>query len=109
MENDKFQELVIEKLERNDKFQELVIERLEKLEQGQNRLEERMLRLEAKVENEIEVGLKALLHDNRSLVESSFERIFAAAKELTDRQESLNMQLYKHDDIFRKIAETAAG
>ncbi|MCL6557505.1 MAG: hypothetical protein K6U74_01650 [Firmicutes bacterium] len=73
-ENRKFQEYVFQELQENRKFQEMVIRQLQALTEGQAKLEANLLKLETKIENQVIEKLRGL-YDDREMQNDRLDRI----------------------------------
>lgn len=74
MNNERFQELILMRLEDNEKFQVLVLEQLKALTEGQVKLEATLLKLETNIENEVIDKIRGL-YDDREVQNERFDRI----------------------------------
>lgn len=117
MENEKFQELVLKRLEDNEKFQASVLEQLKALNQGQAKLEvdvkdfkfgqnkleanqlnlvANQLKLETKIEHDVIDNIRSLF-DDRQVHLDYFAEIRKSQVRVEERLETLHHRVISQD------------
>ena len=85
----------------NEKFQELVLQQLQGLAEGQQKLESKVDKLETRMENEVIDKIRALF-DDRSMSQDYFASIKDSLARIEDRVEFLGRRNIDTDSKLRE-------
>ena len=85
----------------NEKFQELVLQQLQGLAEGQQKLESKVDKLETRMENEVIDKIRALF-DDRSMGQDYFASIKDSLTRIEDRVEFLGRRNIDTDSKLRE-------
>ena len=85
----------------NEKFQELVLQQLQGLAEGQQKLESKVDKLETRMENEVIDKIRALF-DDRSMGQDYFASIKDSLARIEDRVEFLGRRNIDTDSKLRE-------
>ena len=85
----------------NEKFQELVLQQLQGLAEGQQKLESKVDKLETRMENEVIDKIRALF-DDRSMSQDYFASIKDSLTRIEDRVEFLGRRNIDTDSKLRE-------